>query len=150
MTTSLAVSIVFHFRFHWHDNHGRKDEHLPIGEGLIDHEKTVRALKNIEYDRTITLEVFTNTNDAKSSTDKLKIIWAKESYYLVVTHLVRKIICKIKANIPWTVTNSTVCLHGYLDGWKKWCTSDTCARWVIGGVFPGHLVSARDYMRPAS
>jgi hypothetical protein len=71
MTTSLAVSIVFHFRFHWHDNHGRKDEH---------HEKTVRALKNIEYDRTITLEVFTNSNDAKSSTDKLKIIWAKECY----------------------------------------------------------------------
>ena len=60
--------------------HGRKDEHLPIGEGLIDHEKTVRALKNIEYDRTITLEVFTNSNDAKSSTDKLKIMWAKESY----------------------------------------------------------------------
>ena len=65
---------------HWRDNHGRKDEHLPIGEGLIDHEKTVRALKNIEYDRTITLEVFTNSNDAKSSSDKLKIMWAKESY----------------------------------------------------------------------
>jgi sugar phosphate isomerase/epimerase len=64
---------------HWHDNHGRKDEHLPIGEGLIDHEKTVGALKNIEYDRTITLEVFTNSNDAKSSSDKLKIMWAKES-----------------------------------------------------------------------
>jgi len=65
---------------HWHDNHGRKDEHLPIGEGLIDHEKTVRALKDIEYDRydrTITLEVFTNSNDAKSSSDKLKIMWAK-------------------------------------------------------------------------
>jgi len=64
---------------HWHDNHGRKDEHLSIGEGLIDHEKIVRALKNIEYDRTITLEVFTNSNDVKSSTDKLKIMWAKES-----------------------------------------------------------------------
>ncbi|MFZ0513465.1 MAG: TIM barrel protein, partial [Candidatus Nitrosopolaris sp.] len=44
---------------HWDDNHGRKDEHLPIGEGLIDHEKAVRALKDIGYDRTITLEVFT-------------------------------------------------------------------------------------------
>jgi len=65
---------------HWHDNHGRIDEHLPIGEGLIDHEKAVRALKDINYDRTITLEVFTNSNDAKSSTDKLKIIWSKESY----------------------------------------------------------------------
>jgi sugar phosphate isomerase/epimerase len=65
---------------HWHDNHGRKDEHLPIGEGLIEHEKAVRALKDIDYDRTITLEVFTNSNDAKSSTDKLKIMWSKESY----------------------------------------------------------------------
>jgi len=65
---------------HWHDNHGRKDEHLPIGEGLIEHEKAVRALKDIGYNRTITLEVFTNRNDAKSSTDKLKIIWSKECY----------------------------------------------------------------------
>ena len=65
---------------HWHDNHGRKDEHLPIGEGLIEHEKAVRTLKDIGYNRTITLEVFTNRNDAKSSTDKLKIIWSKECY----------------------------------------------------------------------
>jgi sugar phosphate isomerase/epimerase len=60
---------------HWHDNHGKKDEHIPIGEGLIDHEKAVKALKVIGYDKTITVEVFTNSNDAKSSTDKLKIFW---------------------------------------------------------------------------
>ncbi|MFY9872760.1 MAG: sugar phosphate isomerase/epimerase family protein [Candidatus Nitrosopolaris sp.] len=65
---------------HWHDNHGKTDEHLPIGEGLIDHEKAVRALKDIDYDRTITLEVFTNSNDARSSTNKLRTIWKKESY----------------------------------------------------------------------
>ena len=23
---------------HWHDNHGSRDEHLPIGAGLIDHQ----------------------------------------------------------------------------------------------------------------
>ena len=62
------------------DNHGTEDEHLPIGEGLVDHEKAVRALKDINYDRTITLEVFTNSTDAKSSADKLKIIWSGESY----------------------------------------------------------------------
>jgi sugar phosphate isomerase/epimerase len=62
---------------HWHDNHGKRDEHLPIGEGLIDHEKAVHALKDIGYDRTITLEVFTNSNDAKSSANKLSSIWAK-------------------------------------------------------------------------
>ena len=62
---------------HWHDNHGSRDEHLPIGEGLIDHAKAVRALKDIDYDKTITLEVFTNSNDAKNSADKLRTIWAK-------------------------------------------------------------------------
>ena len=62
---------------HWHDNHGNSDEHLPIGEGLIDHEKAVKELKNIHYDRTITLEVFTSSNDARDSGDKLRTIWAK-------------------------------------------------------------------------
>src|SRR5919197_1074128 len=60
---------------HWHDNHGQKDEHLPIGDGFIDHQEAVKALKEIGYDRTITLEVFTNSNDAKSSADKLITMW---------------------------------------------------------------------------
>jgi sugar phosphate isomerase/epimerase len=63
---------------HWHDNHGKRDEHLPVGEGLIEHEKVVKALKDINYDRTITLEVFTNSNDAKSSTIKLRTMWSKQ------------------------------------------------------------------------
>jgi sugar phosphate isomerase/epimerase len=61
---------------HWHVNHGNRDEHLPIGAGLIDHQKASKALKNIDCDRTITLEVFTNSNDAKSSADKLIMIWS--------------------------------------------------------------------------
>jgi sugar phosphate isomerase/epimerase len=61
---------------HWYDNHGNRDEHLPIGAGLIDHQKASKALKNIDCDRTITLEVFTNSNDAKSSADKLIMIWS--------------------------------------------------------------------------
>src|ERR687887_32219 len=36
---------------HWHDNHGQKDEHLPIDEGFIDHQKAVKTLKDIGYDR---------------------------------------------------------------------------------------------------
>jgi sugar phosphate isomerase/epimerase len=60
---------------HWHDNHGKRDEHLPIGEGLIDHQKAIKALKDIDYDRTITLEVFTNSNDAKSSANQLRTMW---------------------------------------------------------------------------
>ena len=62
---------------HWHDNHGQKDEHLPIGDGFIDHQEAVNALKDIGYDGTITLEVFTNSsNDAKSSADKLRTMWS--------------------------------------------------------------------------
>src|SRR5919198_5572007 len=57
---------------HWHDNHGQKDEHLPIDEGFIDHQNAVMTLKGIGYDRTITLEGFTNSSDARSSADKLK------------------------------------------------------------------------------
>jgi sugar phosphate isomerase/epimerase len=61
---------------HWHDNHGKRDEHLLIGEGLIDHQKAIKALKDIDYDRTITLEVFTtNSNDAKSSANQLRTMW---------------------------------------------------------------------------
>ena len=63
---------------HWHDNHGVKDEHLPIGEGFIDHQKAVKALKEIGYDRTITLEVFTSSNDAKSSANQLRSLWSKQ------------------------------------------------------------------------
>jgi sugar phosphate isomerase/epimerase len=54
-----------------------RDEHLPVGGGIIDHEKAVNALKDVGYDRTITLEVFTNSNDAKSSANKLSSLWAK-------------------------------------------------------------------------
>lgn len=61
---------------HWHDNHGKKDEHLPIGEGFIDHQKAINALKEIGYDRTITLEVFTNSDDAKFSADQLRNMWS--------------------------------------------------------------------------
>jgi sugar phosphate isomerase/epimerase len=63
---------------HWHDNHGQKDEHLPIGEGLIDHQKAVNVLKDISYDKTITLEVFitNSSNDAKSSADKFRTMWS--------------------------------------------------------------------------
>jgi sugar phosphate isomerase/epimerase len=63
---------------HWHDNHGQKDEHLPIGEGLLDHQKAVNALKDMDYDKTITLKVFTtnSSNDAKSSADELRTMWS--------------------------------------------------------------------------
>ena len=63
---------------HWHDNHGKRDEHLPLGEGFIDHQKAIKSLKDIDYDRTITLEVFTNSNDAKSSANQLRTMWSEQ------------------------------------------------------------------------
>ena len=60
---------------HWHDNHGKRDEHLPIGQGFIDHQKAVNALRDVGYDGTVTLEVFTNSDDAKSSANQLRNMW---------------------------------------------------------------------------
>jgi sugar phosphate isomerase/epimerase len=62
---------------HWHDNNGTRDEHLPVGLGLIDHQRVVKELKSMNYDRTITLEVFTSTADAKSSANALKNLWGE-------------------------------------------------------------------------
>lgn len=60
---------------HIHDNHGKQDEHLPLGKGLINFSKVVSLLKKIDYDRTITLEVFTSNKDAVKSAKYLKSIW---------------------------------------------------------------------------
>src|SRR5215217_8058913 len=60
---------------HWHDNHGKSDEHLPIGDGLINHRSVVEELKAINYNKTVTLEVFTNREDAKNSAETLNKLW---------------------------------------------------------------------------
>jgi hypothetical protein len=45
---------------------GIEMKHLPVGAGLIDHQKTLKALRSIDYNRTITPEVFTNSNAQES------------------------------------------------------------------------------------
>jgi len=62
---------------HIHDNHGEEDEHLSLGRGKIDFKKVVRYLKAIDYDRTITFEVFTSHSDAVSSREYFKKLWTK-------------------------------------------------------------------------
>jgi len=42
---------------HMHDNHGFRDEHLPLGVGDIDFQKILAGLKAAKYDKTITLEI---------------------------------------------------------------------------------------------
>ena len=52
---------------HMHDNHGKQDEHLPLGAGKIDTRGVIRLLKEVDYDRTITFEVFSSYVDAARS-----------------------------------------------------------------------------------
>jgi sugar phosphate isomerase/epimerase len=60
---------------HIHDNHGEFDEHLPLGAGRINFKKVVRWLKEIEYDKSITFEVFTSYKDAVHSRQFFKKLW---------------------------------------------------------------------------
>jgi sugar phosphate isomerase/epimerase len=43
---------------HLHDNHGERDEHLVPGQGSIDFKPIIRALKAINYDGFIVVELF--------------------------------------------------------------------------------------------
>jgi len=61
---------------HLSDNHGKEDEHLPIGKGDINFKKVVKMLKHINYDKTITLEVFTeNEKDVVGSRERIEKLW---------------------------------------------------------------------------
>jgi len=62
---------------HMHDNHGKQDEHLPLGRGKIDFRKVVKLLKEYNYDKTITFEVFTSPFDAARSRDFFRKLWEK-------------------------------------------------------------------------
>lgn len=62
---------------HIHDNHGKQDEHLPLGAGKIEFKKVVKLLKQINYDKTITFEVFTSSSDAVRSRNFFKKLWNK-------------------------------------------------------------------------
>jgi sugar phosphate isomerase/epimerase len=62
---------------HMHDNHGKEDEHLPLGKGKIDFPEVIRLLKDINYDRTITFEVFSSHADAVRSMRYFSKHWNK-------------------------------------------------------------------------
>jgi len=62
---------------HASDNLGETDNHLPVGAGTVNFSEIVKALKNIGYDDTITLEVFSKDRDyLKISRDKLAAMFA--------------------------------------------------------------------------
>lgn len=62
---------------HVSDNRGGNDDtHLPLGVGTINWLKTVRLLKNANYDGTITVEVFGDDEDyLVMSRDKIRQLW---------------------------------------------------------------------------
>lgn len=58
---------------HISDNHGRQDDHLPVGRGGIDYPSFVKDLCQIGYDGTLTLEIFSqNRQDLVESRQKLE------------------------------------------------------------------------------
>jgi len=62
---------------HVHDNNGITDEHLPVGRGKINFRAVVKTLKKINYNRTVTFEVFTGKRDAKESMLRFKKLLEK-------------------------------------------------------------------------
>ncbi|TLZ46109.1 MAG: sugar phosphate isomerase/epimerase [Methanobacteriota archaeon] len=67
---------------HVHDNHGGHgesgDEHLPFGQGTIDLERDVRALKARGYEGHATLEIFKGTPDDKKACLRKMRRWCRE------------------------------------------------------------------------
>jgi sugar phosphate isomerase/epimerase len=56
---------------HLHDNHGKTDEHLGLGDGNIDWQKTVRAFKKIDFKGTLVVE---SAKNVEESIQKLKTL----------------------------------------------------------------------------
>jgi sugar phosphate isomerase/epimerase len=67
---------------HIHDNHGGPgeagDEHLPFGQGTIDLERDVTALKDRRYDGYATLEIFKGIPDDKKACLRKMRRWCRE------------------------------------------------------------------------
>jgi sugar phosphate isomerase/epimerase len=48
---------------HLSDNLGERDDHLPLGVGRVDYKSPIKQLLGRNYDKTVTLEVFTEDRD---------------------------------------------------------------------------------------
>ncbi len=76
-----AIEFIHHHGYrlghiHANDNFGKEDNHLPIGAGLIDFERILKALKQTNYDDTLTVEVFSKDRDyLRISKEKIKKMW---------------------------------------------------------------------------
>ena len=61
---------------HLSDNFGKRDDHLPLGEGTIDFDSVAAALEDCGYDDTITLEIFDeDRRKLKASRENFKALF---------------------------------------------------------------------------
>lgn len=64
---------------HLSDNRGIEDDHLPLGCGNIEWEEIIKIIKKFEFNKTITLEIFSPDRDyLLLSSDKLKDWWKED------------------------------------------------------------------------
>lgn len=64
---------------HFSDNHGKRDDHLAIGEGNINFSGLVETLKRIGYDDTLTFEVFDKDRQKLvDSRDRIKALFSRK------------------------------------------------------------------------
>jgi sugar phosphate isomerase/epimerase len=63
---------------HLHDNHGKWDEHLPVGEGLIAWEPLCQALLEIDYHGVVEIERSVPDGGVESSIAILKRLLGRE------------------------------------------------------------------------
>jgi sugar phosphate isomerase/epimerase len=54
---------------------GAEDLHLPLGAGIIDWSKSIRALKQVGYDGTVTLEVFSREREYLRASRRMWLQW---------------------------------------------------------------------------
>ena len=67
---------------HFSDNHGKRDDHLAIGEGNINFLELVQSLKMTGYDDTLTLEVFDKDRQKLiDSRDRLKAMFSSSEAF---------------------------------------------------------------------
>jgi len=65
---------------HLSDNLGKRDDHLPIGKGNIDFKTILKALRNIGYQGTCTLEIFNPDRIyLQKGRERIAALWASVS-----------------------------------------------------------------------
>jgi sugar phosphate isomerase/epimerase len=66
------------FHLHVHDNNGDWDHHLPPGTGRINWREVIRALRDVGYDRTMTIEVFSPDSEyVVLSLKRMRELWSE-------------------------------------------------------------------------